>query len=113
MSSFKLELVSKIAENKLYKQKQIYDTIVRTKDIYIDFVKYERKKRIRKLEDIIAKLKKSNKKLRKEKKATCKMPITVNYCEDSNNLKLFLNKYYYIIAILIYITLVLLLLLLY
>jgi hypothetical protein len=111
MSSFKLELASKIAENKLYKQKQIYDTIVRTKDIYIDFVKYEHKKRIRKLEDIIAKLKKSNKKLRKEKKATCKMPITVKYCEDSNNLKLklFLNKCYYIIAILIYITLVLLL----
>jgi hypothetical protein len=111
MSSFKLELASKIAENKLYKQKQIYDTIVRTKDIYIDFVKYEHKKRIRKLEDIIAKLKKSNKKLRKEKKVTCKMPITVKYCEDSNNLKLklFLNKCYYIIAILIYITLVLLL----
>lgn len=68
MSSFKLELINKIAEIQFAKQQRLNDVSIRTKDIYISFIKYEHKQRIRKLETIITKLKKSNKKLRKNRK---------------------------------------------
>ena len=51
MSSFKLELINKIAEIQFAKKQRLNDVSIRTKDIYISFIKYEHKQRIRKIKE--------------------------------------------------------------